>query len=217
MHRAATSVTPQRVIVSGLLASLVIQSEKTSQLAMPDDDEISQHEAWLPDTNPELVDPLSLINISGTPELQELIRLLCIEYKDIFSNSFSAEPASIPPFDLVVQDPKWRVSKNRQAPRPQSAANQKEISRQLNIFIDQSIIEKSTAAYYSQGFLVTKADGSKRFVIDYCSLKECTEHASWPLPNITQNVTENQFSETDNLWHGEFCSSTPSSRINTRY
>ena len=88
MHRAATSETSQRVIVSGLLASLVIQSENTSQLAMPDDDEIGEHEAgtfspWLPDTNPESVDPVSLINISGTPELQELIRLLCIEYTEI--------------------------------------------------------------------------------------------------------------------------------------
>ena len=130
---------------------------------MPDDDEIGEHEAstfspWLPDTNPELVDLVSLINISGTPELQELIRLLCIEYRDIFSNTLSSQPASIPPFDLVVQDPKWRVSKNRQPPRPQSAANQKEITRQLNILIDQGIIEKSTAAYYSQGLLVTKAD-----------------------------------------------------------
>ena len=88
VHRAATSVTPERVIVSGLLASL-IQSEKTSQLAMPDDNEIGEYEAstfspWVPDTNPESFAPVSLINLSGTPELQELIRLLCIEYRDIF-------------------------------------------------------------------------------------------------------------------------------------
>ena len=98
VHRAATSVTPQRVIVSGLLASLVIQSEKTSQLAIPNDDEIDEHEAstfspWLPDTNPESVDPVSLINISGAPELQELIRLLCIEYRYNFSKTLSSQPA----------------------------------------------------------------------------------------------------------------------------
>ena len=74
---------------------------------MPDDDEIGEHEAstfspWLPDTNSESVDPVSLVNISGTPELQELIRLLCIEYRDIFPNTLSSQPASIPPFDLVV-------------------------------------------------------------------------------------------------------------------
>ena len=54
---------------------------------MPDDDEIGEHEAstfspWLPDTNPEPVDPVSLTYISSTPELQELIRLLYIEYRD---------------------------------------------------------------------------------------------------------------------------------------
>ena len=81
---------------------------------MPNDDEVGEHEAstfspWLPHVNPESVDPVSLINISSTPELQELTRLLSIEYRDIFSNILSAQPASIPPFDLVDQDPKWRV------------------------------------------------------------------------------------------------------------
>ena len=114
-----------------------------------------------------------------------MIRLLCIEYRDIFPNILSSQPASIPPFDLVVQDPKWRVSKNRQPPTPQSAANQKEITKQLNILTDQGIIEKCTAAYHSQGFLVTKADRSKRCVIDYRNLNKCTGHTSWPVPNIT--------------------------------
>ena len=65
VYRAATSKIPQRVIVSGLLASLVIQSESTSQLVMPDDDTIGEHEAstfspWLPDSsNPEPDDPES--------------------------------------------------------------------------------------------------------------------------------------------------------------
>ena len=45
VYRAATSKIPHRVIVSGLLASLIIQSESTSQLAMPDDDTIGEHEA----------------------------------------------------------------------------------------------------------------------------------------------------------------------------
>ena len=73
VHRAATSVTPQRVIVLGLLASLAIQSENTSHLAMPDDDEIGEKKAsifspWLPNTNPKSADPVSLINVSDTPD-----------------------------------------------------------------------------------------------------------------------------------------------------
>ena len=115
-----------------------------------------------------------------------MIKLLCYEYKDIFKNKLSSQPASIPPFDLNVQDPLWCVNKNRQPPRPQSVANQIEITRQLNILMKEGIIEKFTAAYYSQGFLVTKADGSKRFVTDYRNLNECTEHASWPVPNINE-------------------------------
>ena len=110
--RAATLATPQKVIRSGVLASLVLKSEKLSQLAVPNDDEIGEHEAntflpWLPDNSiPKPVDPISLINISGTPELQEMIKQLCTEYKDIFSNTLSSQPAAISPFDLVVDNTK---------------------------------------------------------------------------------------------------------------
>ena len=114
VHKAATSVTSQRVIVSGLLASLIIQSENTSQwlcqmMMKSVNMRLVPFHLGYRIQNPEPVDPISLINISGTPELQELIRLLCIEYRDIFSNTLSSQPAPIPPFDLVVQDPKWRV------------------------------------------------------------------------------------------------------------
>ena len=76
---------------------------------------------------------------------------------------------------------------NRQPPRqqpprqPQSTANQIEITRQLNVLVKQDIIEISTAAYHSQGFLVKEADGSERFVIDYRGLNACTENATWPV------------------------------------
>ena len=120
---------------------------------MPDDDTIGEHEAstfspWLPESD----DPVSQIHISGSPELQSMILILCYEYKDIFLNKLSRQPAAIPPFGWNVKDPQWRVNKNRQPPRPQSVVNQIEITGQLNILMKEGIIEKSTAAYYSQGF-----------------------------------------------------------------
>jgi Reverse transcriptase (RNA-dependent DNA polymerase) len=112
--------------------------------------------------------------------------LLCNEFRDIFSNELPVSPASIPPFELNVDDTKWKVSRNRTPPRPQSTANQADIIRQLAKLEEQGIIEKSNAAYYSQVLMVPKPDGSKRMCIDFRNLNDCTEDASWPIPNITE-------------------------------
>jgi Reverse transcriptase (RNA-dependent DNA polymerase) len=112
--------------------------------------------------------------------------LLCNEFRDILSNQLPASPANIPPFDLTVDDTKWKVSRNRTPPRPQSAANQADIARQIALLEKQGIIEKSNAAYYSQVLMVPKPNGTKRMCIDFRNLNDCTEDASWPIPHITE-------------------------------
>jgi hypothetical protein len=109
--------------------------------------------------------------------------LLCNVFRDKFSNELPASPANIPPFDLTVDDIKWKVSRNR---RTQSAANQADIARQIAVLEKQGIIEKSNAAYYSQVLMVPKPDGTKRICIDFRNLNDCTEDASWPIPHITE-------------------------------
>ena len=154
-----------------------------------DEDEVEESikdsfSPWIdifPDT-----DPLSLIHIAGDEVQQNKLRLLCNEFRDIFSNELSANPANIPPFDLNVDDTKWKVSRNRTPPRPQSTANQADIVRQLAKLEQQGIIEKSNAAYYSQVLMVSKPDGTKRMCIDFRNLNDCTEDATWPIPNIIE-------------------------------
>jgi hypothetical protein len=79
---------------------------------------------------------------------------ICNEFRDILCNDLPASPAYIPPFELNVDDTKWKVSRNRTPPRPQSTANQADILRQLAKLEEQGIIEKSNAAYYSQVLMV---------------------------------------------------------------
>ena len=67
-----------------------------------------------------------------------------------------------------MDDVKWKVSRNRTPPRPQSTVNQADIIRQLAKLEGQGIIEKSNEAYYSQVLMVPKSDGTKRLCIDYC-------------------------------------------------
>ena len=56
-------------------------------------------------------DILSLL--SGDDDLQSQLRTLFTEFLDIFSNDFTKEPANIPPFNLIVDNLKWKVGKNK--------------------------------------------------------------------------------------------------------
>lgn len=114
------------------------------------DNEIENHESptfapWLPASSIE--DPLESLHIAGDVDLQLKIRSLCKEYKDIFSNELPSIAASIPPFDMVVDDKMWKTRHNRAPPRPQSTANHAEIVKQIRILEEQGIIEKSHSTF----------------------------------------------------------------------
>ena len=113
-----------------------------------------------------------MLNISGDEDQQNRIRLLCNEFRDIFSDVLPDRPADIPPFELVVDDKMWASSRNRTPPRPQSTANQEDIIKQITELEKAGIIEKSSSPYYSQVLMVPKPDGSKRMCIDYRNLND---------------------------------------------
>ena len=50
--------------------------------------------------------------------------------------------------------------------------------------MDDGVIERSDAAYYSHPVMVNKTADTYQTCIDYRSLNECIEQASFPLPNI---------------------------------
>ena len=108
---------------SCILASLVLESEQLSRAPLYDDDEIDHDKTdtfkpW--STSYSDTDILSLIHLSGDEDLRSRLRTLCTEVADIFSNELPKEPADIPPFNLIVDDTKCKVGKNRAPPRSQS-------------------------------------------------------------------------------------------------
>ena len=109
---------------------------------------------------------------------------LCTEFADIFSNDLPKDPADISPFNLIVDDTKWKVGKNRAPPRTQSAVKQTELFKTLQTLISQGIVEKSQSPHYSQILMVPEPDGTFRMCVDYGALNTCTADASWPIPNI---------------------------------
>ena len=101
-------------------------------------------------------------------------------FSDIFSNDLPKDPADISPFNLIVDDTKWKVGKNRAPPRSQSSVKQNAIFKTIQTLISQGIVEKSQSPPYSQILMVPKPDGTFRFRND------CTADASWPIPNIAE-------------------------------
>jgi transposase InsO family protein len=165
--------------------------ESSGDITLYDDDETlnTEHDVFKEfmheDADP-LVDPLDLITVEGSPELRVKIRILLEKYRGVFATTLSTEPADIPPFELMVDKEKWESHKNRGPPRVQSPAKQAEILKQVTELLDAGIIEPSQASYYSQVILASKPDDTWRFCIDYRSLNDCTQSASWPIPNIKE-------------------------------
>lgn len=102
---------------------------------------------------------IDLIHIDGTPEQIAKIRAICVKHIKLFNNKLGPEPARIPPFGLPVRDPEWKVFRNRVAPRPTSIRKQIEIRKQVETMLEQGIIVKSEASYYSQVTLASKPYG----------------------------------------------------------
>jgi Reverse transcriptase (RNA-dependent DNA polymerase)/RNase H-like domain found in reverse transcriptase len=180
----------------GPIATILKQKEQLSEVELIVSDEIDsdKKDTFGPfrepdDTTEQMSDAefLSRIVIEGTPELQQGIKTLLIEFKDIFSDKLKAIPADIPPFDLEVDKSIWETYRNRGPVRVQTEANQAEIQKQTQQMLSAGIIEVSPASFYSQVHIAPKPGGF-RFCNDFRKLNDATVSASWPIPNIQQMI-----------------------------
>ena len=130
---------------------------------------------------------LEKVRIEGSPALQEMIKGLVLEYKDIFSDTLTTQPALVEPMVIEADRQKWNSStKNKGPPRQQTLQKQQAILKQVTQMQELGIIQVSNAASYSQVHMVPKGDNEWRTTIDYVLLNDCTENAGWRVPNIGQ-------------------------------
>jgi hypothetical protein len=162
-----------------------------------DDDEIDDiatdvFQPWIQGhVDADSVDILEQITIEGDAELQSKLWDLVREFRDVFANVLPPEPAIIPPFHLDVDTDEWFTNKNRGPPRVQSAANEKEIYKQLTPLLEAGIIRHSAASHYSQILLKKKKDyDAKRLCIDFRKLNRCTKTTKHPFPDIKGSLRE---------------------------
>jgi hypothetical protein len=181
----------------GTIATLIKRQEQSLIDEVNDEDGINdaRHGVFTPWINKTISDSaipediLDQITIEGDKDLRARICQLLERYRHVFSKTLSKEPATIPPFDLKVDTAKWNRPTNRGPPRVQTPLKQLEIFTQVDKLLKQGIIVESQATYYSQVMLASKPDNKWHFCIDYRSLNDCTESASWPIPNIKEMFT----------------------------
>eukprot|EP01040_Poterioochromonas_malhamensis_P016372 gene16372-18568_t len=133
----------------------------------------------------DAMEDLNCIQVFGSEELQSRLRLLCHEFRHVFSMKLNKEPARIKPLTLEVDEVKWRSRANQGPPRPQSFQKLKDLQRDLRDLLDMGVIQLSKCPYYSQVLLVPKPDNTWRLCIDYRRLNDATMKCSWPLPKIS--------------------------------
>jgi hypothetical protein len=82
------------------------------------DDEISDKtDTFSPfhteESEKDLTNFIDQITFEGDEDLQNRCKALCYKYKHIFNDTLNPKPAAIPPFDLLVDETKWKTVSNR--------------------------------------------------------------------------------------------------------
>jgi len=115
-----------------------------------------------------------------------LVAQLLSEYKDMFScgdNDMGLAKAVCHEIPLAAG-----TVPIRQPTRWLSPEKGKEVSRQVQDFLNRDLIEPAHGAWSSPVVLVWKKDGSWRFCMDYRKLNSVTIQDAYPLPWIDESL-----------------------------
>ena len=131
---ADSAKTDARVETPGgiVISSDEIENEKTDTF-LP-----NHFKQNAPPKGPE--DFLSQITIEGTEHQQLLIRRLCLNYADIFSDKLAAKPARLPPFVIKVNKREWESPRNRTAVCLQTVRKEREIKQAIDEMLSSGVI-----------------------------------------------------------------------------
>jgi hypothetical protein len=161
---------------------------------MEDDDDIEWPEN--PFDRPHRAEPespdelLAMIQFEGTPALQQALRALCREFKDIFSTAVRPLPAKVKSMVIDIDRSKREIPSNRLPQRHHSAEKQTAIRTQVDALLKLGVIEESRAAHWSQVHPVLKSPGKWRLTLDFVKLNAATGGLEgWPIPNIQQTLS----------------------------
>ena len=122
-----------------------------------------------------------------SPEQVSEVMNLCAKYRPVFSLSAGELGCcKIAEATFLLQPGTRPVDR---APYRTSPRLQKQIDDQVDKLLKQGIIEERTSAWGSPVIIVSKADGSPRFCVDYRNtLNRHLVRKTWPMPNIETHL-----------------------------
>ena len=123
--------------------------------------------------------PRNIINQDLPFSQREALSKLLREYESVFAvNPKQPQMAK----GVVHRINTGSALPNKQRPIPVAPAVETEIAQVVNEMLENKICRPSNSPWASRVLLVTKRDGSKRFVVDYRKLNEVTQIDSYPMP-----------------------------------
>ena len=123
---------------------------------------------------------------NGPAPLQRNLKELVMEYKHRFRSTVTKDAAKVTPYHLTIDELLWEIPANRGRTRRMDSIRQKEMKKQIDMFVEAGIIRPSRASHYSHAFLTPKRNDKWRFVVDYKNLNSVSKKEAWPIPNIKQ-------------------------------
>ena len=127
------------------------------------------------------------VAVFGNPALQNRIKAILAENREVFSSTLPSQPARVTPLRLDVDAESWETSAHQLPHRRQSISKDVEIFNQVRDMIKSSVVTESTQAHaWSQVLLVLKPNGKWRFCIDFRQLNNLIKDRGWPLPRIDE-------------------------------
>jgi hypothetical protein len=119
-------------------------------------------------------------------EAAKVTELLMKEFKEVFADPTAGTPP--PVRDVEMSEHKIQLDPAVPPPRPRpfirlSAEKEAELHKQIDEMVKQGWIRPSQSRFASATFLVPKADGGWRMVVDYRALNNATIKDSYPLPH----------------------------------
>ena len=99
------------------------------------------------------------VHIEGAHFVKQAIAAIVEEFAHIFSTTVQKTPARLDPFQLSIDETKWKLPANQLRCRRLDREREVELEKLIKILLEANIIEVCDAAYYSHAFLVPKPNG----------------------------------------------------------
>ena len=115
-----------------------------------------------------------------SPETKEKMKELLLKYQDVFSrDAYDMGYCDLVPHEIRLKPGTVPI---RQAPYRVGYHQNKEIEKHVQELLDKDLIEKTVSPWSAPVLLISKKDGTSRFVQDYRKLNHATYIPSQPLP-----------------------------------